>query len=67
MVFGLSVDTSRKPLTIVPAGPAGVIVTAIVPDWPGSRVSGKNGADGSTESSQRSASRFAACSNGGSP
>src|SRR5262245_37725130 len=55
MVFGLSVDTSRKPLTLVPAGPAGVIVTAIVPDSPGPRTRGENGgADESTESSQTS-------------
>src|SRR5262249_6738228 len=35
MVFGLIVATSRKPLTLVPAGPVGVIVTAIVPESPG--------------------------------
>lgn len=42
------------PLTTVPEAPVGVIVTLIVPVWPGLRTSGENGAVGLMDSSQRS-------------
>lgn len=42
------------PLTTVPEAPAGVIVTLMVPVWPGLRISGENGAAGLMDSSQRS-------------
>src|SRR5262249_62146451 len=42
MVFGLIVATSRKPLTLVPAGAVGGIVTAIVPQAPRPGKRGEN-------------------------
>src|SRR5262245_3250513 len=53
-VFGLNVSISSWPRTTVPTGALGVIVTVIVPVWPGSRISGLNEAFGSTASAHRS-------------
>jgi hypothetical protein len=51
----LKSSTNRCPVTRVPRGPSGVIVTVIVPVSPGWRTSGVNGGgSGSTAASQRS-------------
>src|SRR5580704_7934970 len=44
-------STYRSPLTTVPAG---VMVTLMVPVWPGLRTSGENDADGLTACCQKS-------------
>src|SRR5581483_2844225 len=43
-VARLRVSTPMNPLTTVPFGAFGVMVSVIVPDWPGARVIGEYGA-----------------------
>src|SRR5436189_2047900 len=51
----LKSSTNRNPVTTVPGGPVGVIVTVIVPVCPGCSTSGVNGGGlGSTEASHMS-------------
>src|SRR5690242_7462750 len=54
LVNGVNVSTWRLPVTTVPLGALGVIITVIVPVSPGARTSGVYGAVASTACRQRS-------------